>query len=130
MASCAIALGGTLLAACGASAGANAKEACGFVDQSIAQFNQANSEANPGLAKAQQKKALDLLGSALPLASVAAGSNGVYQALMATLSESSRVPEKLLVNALSRECAQVLPSNADQQAPGGFVPPANVKASS
>ncbi len=122
------ALSGTILAACGASSNANAREACGYVQQSISQFNLAQGQPSPATAAEYKKKALNMLGSALPLAAIAAGSNGVYQALMATLSESSRVPEKLLVSALTRECAQILPST--QQVPGGFVPPANVKATS
>ncbi len=126
----AVGISGSVLSACGASASANAKQACGYVDQSISQFRLSTTQTNPALAASYQKKALTQLGSALPLAAIAAGSNGVYQALMATLSESSRVPEKLLVNALTRECAQVLPSNPNQQAPGGYVPPTNIKATS
>ncbi len=123
-------LAGTVLAACGASASANARQSCQFVEQSISEFNLAQQQTNPSLSGEYTKKSLGLLGSALPLAAIAAGSNGEYQALQATLSEISRVPEHLLTSALSRECAQILPSGTKLQVPGGFVPPANVKATS
>lgn len=123
-------LAGTVLAACGASASENSRQSCQFVEQSISQFNLAQQQTDPTLAAAYTKKALGLLGSALPLAAIAAGSNGEYQALQATLSETSRVPENLLISALSRECAQILPSGSKLQVPGGFVPPSNVKATS
>ena len=123
-------LAGTILAACGASASENAQRSCQFVEQSISQFNLAQQQTDPRLSGEYTKKALSLLGSALPLAAIAAGSNGEYQALQATLSEISRVPENLLTSALSRECAQILPSGSKLQVPGGFVPPANVKATS
>lgn len=123
-------LGGTVLAACGASATTNAKQACGYVEKSISQYQLAQQQSNPQKITKDKNSALRYLGSALPLAAIAAGSNGEYQALGATLSESPRVPEKLLITALTRECAQVLPTKSNQQVPGGFVPPANVKATS
>ncbi len=121
-------LAGAVLAACGTSASENARRSCQFVEQSISQLNLAQQQTDPTRSAAYAKKALGLLGSALPLAAIAAGSNGEYQALQATLSEASRVPENLLTSALSRECAQILPSGSKLQVPGGFVPPSNVNA--
>lgn len=121
-------LGGTVLTACGSSASANARQACQYVNESISQYKIASSQTNPAVEAIDQKKAMALLGSALPMAAIAAGSNGVYQALQATLSEVTRVPEKLLVNALSSECNQILPTGSKQQVPGGYVPPTNIKA--
>ncbi len=123
----AVLFSGTLLTACGNSATHNAQQACRYVQESISDYHLSNSQANPALSAGLQKKALVLLGKALPLAAVASGANGQYQALQTTLSQTSMVPEHLLINALTRQCAQILP-NSHQQAPGGYVPPANVNA--
>jgi hypothetical protein len=120
-------ISGVFLSSCGASAGANAKKACGIVNNSLATYRTATIEANPAQSAQDKAKALTMLRNALPLAAIASGSNLEYQALKATLSESNRVPEKLLVNALTRECRQILPTAPGQQVPGGYVPPANVK---
>ncbi len=120
-------LSGILLTACGNSATHNAQQACRYVQESISDYNLSKSQANPALTAGFQNKALVLLGKALPLAAVASGTNGAYQALQTTLSQTSLVPEHLLINALTRQCAQILP-NSNLQAPGGYVPPANVNA--
>lgn len=117
-----------LLAACGSSAGANAKNACNDVESAISLYKSSLSQSNSITASSELIKSLNLLRSALPKAAIAAGSNGVYQALQATLSETNRVPEKLLVTALSRQCATILPSNSKLAVPGGYVPPSNIKA--
>lgn len=122
--------GGLLLAACGSSAGANAKKSCEIVDSALASYNSAKAASHSKLSTAQKVKELNLLRTALPYAAIAAGSNLEYQALQATLSETNRVPERLLVSALNRECRQILPKGRSQQVPGGYVPPSNVKASS
>lgn len=120
-------ISGVFLSSCGASAGTNAKKACSIVNNSLVTYRTATSEADPTQSSKDKAKALTMLRNALPFAAIAAGSNLEYQALQATLSESNRVPEKLLVNALTRECRQILPSAPGQQVPGGYVPPANVK---
>jgi hypothetical protein len=56
-------------------------------------------------AATQQSDAMDQLRDALPLAATAAGQDGQYQALMATLAESNSLPESLLVHALGAQCA-------------------------
>lgn len=118
---------GILLCSCAPSAGTNAKRACQIVQSSIAIYNAAGNSSSVQ-SQLDKQRALVLLRSALPFAAIAAGSNGEYQALQATLSESNRVSEHHLVRALSRECAQILPSKSTSQAPGGFVPPSNIKA--
>lgn len=120
--------GGLLLAACGSSAGANAKKSCEIVDSALASYTSAKAAAGSALSETQKIKELNLLRSALPYAAIAAGSNLEYQALQATLSETNRVPERLLVSALTRECRQILPKGPSQQVPGGYVPPSNIKA--
>ena len=50
-------------------------------------------------------EALDQVRLALPLAALAAGEDTSWQALEATLSESSRVPLSNLVTALSAQCS-------------------------
>lgn len=122
-----ILISGLSLTACGSSATHNAQQACHYVQESISQYNLGKSQTDPAVRASYQKKALVLLGKALPLAAIAAGANGEYQALQTTLSQASRVPESLLINALTRQCAQILP-NSNQQVPGGYVPPANVNA--
>lgn len=119
--------GGLILSACGSSAGANAKKSCKIVDSAIASYTSAKAASNSPLSQAQKIKELSLLRNALPYAAIAAGSNLEYQALQATLSETNRVPERLLVSALTRECRQILPKNPSQQVPGGYVPPSNIK---
>ena len=56
-------------------------------------------------AVALRRQALIQLSDALPLAAIAAGEDTEWQALDATLSETSRVPERNLVHALSAQCA-------------------------
>jgi len=50
-------------------------------------------------------EALDEVRAALPLAAIAAGEDTTWQALGATLSESSRVPLHYLSSALAAQCA-------------------------
>lgn len=121
-------LGSVALASCGASSGATATKACKTVEASIALYKSSLSKPSTSTAKAEQTKSLLMLRNALPEAAIAAGSNGEYQALQATLSETNRVPERLLIPALSRQCATILPSNSILAVPGGYVPPANIKA--
>ena len=83
-------ISGVFLSSCGASAGANAKKACGIVNNSLATYRTATTEANPAQSAQDKAKALTMLRNALPLAAIASGSNLEYQALKATLSESNR----------------------------------------
>ena len=80
---------------CGASAASNGTKACNFVNQGLAIY--AKNHANT-------QQALDEIRQALPFAAIAAGTDGSWQPLEATLSETNRVPLNDLVSALSQEC--------------------------
>lgn len=82
-----------------------AREACRHVDSSLAIYRSAQSAPNPAESAREYAKALQQLRIALPIAASAAGQAEQWQALMATLSESTRVPESELVNALQAQCA-------------------------
>ncbi|HXC78718.1 MAG TPA: hypothetical protein VNU19_16910 [Candidatus Acidoferrum sp.] len=95
-----------VLSSCGGG-GANAlgDQACTHVERSLTLFRQA-SHAVGTKATALEASANDELRSALRPASLAASQDGAdWQALAATISESSRVAESDLVHALSDECA-------------------------
>lgn len=105
------ALGGAgplCLASCGGSdAGALGHRACVEVATSLRLFTAAQ-RATPSVAARDRTSALSDLRDALQPAALAAGTDGQWQALEATLSESSRVPESDLVTALSAQCAATL----------------------
>lgn len=96
--------GSLLLAGCGQSAGANATAACRLVQRSVALWARASALPAPQRTTLDDR-AEDLLTRAAPLANIAAGTNGGYQPLAATLGEVGRVPESRLVPALRAECA-------------------------
>ena len=111
------------LASCGSSASANGEKACVLVNRSLAILAQSHT---PSATDAPvQQRALGLLRQALPYAAIAAGSNGNFQPLEATLSESNRVDIQDLKTALTAECASANVGNAN--APGVFeqasIPP-------
>ena len=83
-----VAASAALLSACAPSATQNAKTACGYVKASIAEY-EASVANGGGPIKSLQASALEKLREALPYAAIAAGSDGNYQALQITLSESS-----------------------------------------
>jgi hypothetical protein len=77
------------------------------VHTSLQLYAQATAAAKAGdaaTADARRSAALTQLRMALPLAARAANSDGTWQPLMATLSESNRVPEAYLVQALAAQC--------------------------
>ena len=99
------------LAGCSSqSSGALEHKACVEVGHSLSVFQQAQSDADPASASALKQKAMSALRSALHPAALAAAQSSDYQALAATLSESSRVPESELVQALGAQCAVSLSS--------------------
>ncbi len=107
----------TILASCASQAGtALAQKACVEVNKSIAIYNSAMHTTNPTTRNTLLAHSLALLRTALPTSAVAAGENPSWQALSATLSESSRVPESYIVHALSRECT-VIDSGASSPPP-------------
>lgn len=96
----------SVVAACSSSPDATAygRQACRDVAQSLALFERSQSEPAATAAK-MQAQALAELRTALQPASLANATSGVWQPLMATLSESNRVPEANLVSALRQQCA-------------------------
>ena len=109
--------GGLLAAACGTGGSSSATAACRHVDRSLALFDQAQHAGDPAVATSLTNQAYVELRVALPLAADAAAADGRWQALMTTLSETSSVPEKDLVTALSAQC-----SAANLSAPAGAPP--------
>lgn len=98
-----------LLSSCGTSANSNGDQACVLV-------RQAESMLKSTPPKTQS--ALNVLRQALPLASIAAGTNGGWQPLEATLSETNRVAATTLLPALQTECS--LSNQGNPNAPGSF----------
>ncbi|HWD25290.1 MAG TPA: hypothetical protein VG368_07475 [Acidimicrobiales bacterium] len=92
------------LAACGSSSNALGTQACVHVQRSLNLFRQSLS-ASGSKSLSLSTQASTELTNALRPASLAANSDGGWQALAATLSESTRVPEVNLVHALTDECA-------------------------
>lgn len=109
------------------SAGANGARACQHVARSLSLYRAAAATADPQVAATYKREALDQLRAALPLAAIAATASGQWQALQTTLSESTRVPEGQLVNALSDQCPGAAPSSTPAGQPsgssGGTAPP-------
>ena len=95
---------GTLLTGCANQATSLASQACAHVERGLTAERKAASASHLQAVRLRAE-ALDQIRTALPLAAVAAGENTAWQALEATLSESSRVPLKDLVNALTAQCA-------------------------
>jgi hypothetical protein len=87
------------------NAQALAREACTHVARSLAMYH--NAEEKPGSARAasEEGQASAQLSTALPLAAKAAGEAPQWQALMADLLESTRLPESNLAHALEAQCA-------------------------
>ncbi len=63
------------------------------------------ASASPAQAARLASDALDQVRAALPLAAEAAGEDTTWQPLVATLSESNRVPLRFLLPALAAQCA-------------------------
>lgn len=98
-----ITLGSLLLSACAPRSGAYAASACTLVRKSITIYERSLQESPPTATK-DRVRAQNLLRSALPLAALAASTDGTYEPLQTTLSESNRVTEGTLVHALRAEC--------------------------
>jgi hypothetical protein len=82
-------------------------QACQHVTKSLTLYRESETEPNAARAARERTEAQIQLQTAAPIASVAAGQAPQWQALMATLSESSRLPESSLVPALKAQCAAV-----------------------
>jgi hypothetical protein len=112
-----MAAGSAVAAGCGTQDGdALAKQACGYVTSSITLYESSLSDKSASGEIHLQDEAYDQLQLGLQPAALAAGDNGQWQALMTTISESSRVPEGVLVSALRQQCAVA-------ETPGATPPP-------
>ena len=111
------------LAACSGNGQALAQAACVHVHKSIALYDQSTTTSDPTRSKALGQQAYVQLLDALPLAAQAAGKDSQWQALMTTVSESSRVSESHLVGALTDQCGVADQSSPFQPAPTSPVPP-------
>ena len=94
-----------LFSGCGQSADSLGHEACGDVNRSLALYARSQTATDAASTSSERNRALNLLRTALRPAALAASSDGDWQALMATLSESNRVPETKLIPALKAQCA-------------------------
>lgn len=118
---------GVGLAACSNGGADLARQACGHVDKSLALFKQAEEAPTQAEANSLGERAYVELRNALPLAAKAAASDGQFQALMTTLSETNRVGEQYLVVSLRDQCVAAEQSNPLQPAgptgPAHTIPP-------
>ena len=102
----AIAAGSALASGCATQDGAAlAKQACGYVNSSISLYESSLTPAHHSEERNLQDQAYDQLQLALQPAAIGAGDDPKWQGLMTTISESSRVPEGVLVSALQQQCA-------------------------
>jgi hypothetical protein len=92
-------------------------QACHNVSESLALYRKAQTQPDPKLAASERARAETQLEEASPLATEAAGQAPQWQALMATLAETSRLPESDLVQALQAQCA-VVQTGGTPVAPG------------
>ena len=92
-------------------------QACHRVDASVALYQRALTQPDAAVAARDKERAEALLQDAVPLATQAAGEAPQWQALMATVGETSRLPESDLVPALQAQCSPSLMGG--NQAPSG-----------
>jgi hypothetical protein len=100
----ALACGGLFTGCAGQGAAPLADKACVHVERALAAEHKMAS-ASPAQAARLASDALDQVRAALPLAAEAAGEDTTWQPLVATLSESNRVPLHFLLPALAAQCA-------------------------
>ena len=110
------------LAACAGNGQSLARAACVHVNRSITLYKQATADSDPTSAATLNQEAYIQLVDALPIAAQAAGKDSQWQALMTTVSESSRVSESHLVGALTDQCGVADQSSPFQPAPSSPVP--------
>ena len=114
---------GATLTACGNDGSALAKQACGHVDRSLSLLTQASHQTDAATAARFRQQAYIQLRQALPIAAQAAYRDGQWQSLMTTVSESNRVPEATLVEALRAQCQQANSATFGQAPPPTSIPP-------
>jgi hypothetical protein len=101
----AIGIGSIAIAGCGTQPGdALARQACTYVSSSISLYESGLATKDPKKKAALLDEASNRLQMALQPASLATTDNSSWQALMTTISESSRVPESVLVSSLEAQC--------------------------
>lgn len=103
----AVAAGVTLTACSGGAALGLATQTCAYVQKSLVLYRESLTQPGTPQAAEEQAQATAQLQDAAPLAAEAAGESPQWQALMATVGESTRLPEADLVQALEAQCAVV-----------------------
>ena len=103
-----VGLGVTLSSCGGSQAAALGHTACVDVSASLREYAISTRAHSAESARHERARALEELRRALPPAALAGSAGGPWEALTATLSESSRVPEADLVEALTAQCAATL----------------------
>jgi hypothetical protein len=99
------------------------RQACHNVTKSLALYRKSEKEPDAKLAASERARAETQLENASPLATEAAGQAPQWQALMATLAETSRLPEANLMPALQAQCAVVQTGgNPAPAGPGTTLP--------
>lgn len=99
--------GGVVLTACGGLGGAgSAQHACVYVARASTLSRRA-AVSTPAERHRLQLKAAHQLDLAEPLAALAAGGNGSYEALQASLQEVGSVPLGAVMPNLRAECTNV-----------------------
>ena len=101
---------GAALSSCSTGSATLAHQACTQVEASLRLYGASQRVSDPSAAAHDRAVALADLRAALRPAALAASSDGQWQALAATLSETNRVPESDLVTALGAQCAAFSPS--------------------
>ncbi len=114
---------GATLSACGNNGTVLAKQACSHVNRSLSLLSEASHQTDVTAAGQLQQRAYIQLRQALPIAAQAAYRDGQWQSLMTTVSESNRVPETTLVQALRAQCQQADSSTFGQSPPPSSIPP-------
>ncbi len=114
---------GASLSACGNSGTDLAKQACTHINRSIRLLEQSDHQSDHARAAQLAEQAYDQLRVALPIAAQAAFHDGQWQALMTTISESNRVPESTLVDALTAQCGEADSTIFGQTPPPSSIPP-------
>jgi hypothetical protein len=112
------------LAACSSGGTDLARQACSHVSKSIALFKRAEQAPTKAQGNTLAEQAYVQLRDALPLAAHAATSDGQWQSLMTTLSESNRVGEQYLITSLQDQCAATREQNpVEPPGPQHTIPP-------
>jgi len=110
---------GSVVAACGASAGDLARESCTHINSSISLLGKASRTTDSAKAATLRYQAYVQLLSAIPIAAQAAYHDIQWESLSMTVAEANRVPESTLIPSLQTQC-----HNADASVFGQVPPPA------